>query len=294
LSRSEEAFIDEASMASVEHLVRAEVPQRLDQALARAVAGLSRGAARRLIAAGAVFLNGQRCRVASRLARPGDRLRVDAEPAAPPAPQLVVLHADAGLVCVDKPAGMPSAPTQRAAAGTALEVLRAQLRVPGHAPPDLWVVHRLDAATSGVLAFARTRRAAAELSEAFRQQAALKTYVALVDRIPPADAGSIELPILSGGGRAAVAADGRPARTDWRVLQRGGERALLELQPRSGRMHQLRVHLAAIGHPVVGDRVYGGSRAPRLMLHAAQLVLPWQRGTLRITAPIPPEFEATR
>jgi 23S rRNA pseudouridine1911/1915/1917 synthase len=279
-------------MSQVEHRVRSLAPERLDQALPRVVAGLSRGAARRLIASGAVFLNGRRCRVASRLVRPGDRLRVDTAPATPVAGPLTVLHADDELVCIDKPAGMPSAPTQRAAAGSALEVLRHQLRAAGHSLPDLWVVHRLDAATSGVLALARTRRAAAALSEAFRCQTAGKTYVALVDGIPPTEAGTIELPIRTGAGRAAVDSSGRPAHTAWQVIRRGRERALLELRPRTGRMHQLRVHLAAIGYPVVGDRLYGGSPAPRLMLHAAVLELPWPSAALRVAAPIPAAFDA--
>jgi hypothetical protein len=136
---------------------------RLDRAVA-AAASVSRTAARALIAAGAVFLNGQRCKVASRTVRTGDRLRIGAEPSGDRG-ALPVLFDAHGVLAIDKPAGMPSAPTRQASAGTALTVLTAQ-RGGGR----LWVVHRLDAGTSGVLLFATTPGAAAGLSSAFRDQ----------------------------------------------------------------------------------------------------------------------------
>lgn len=258
-------------------------PDRLDRAVAVAAA-VSRTAARALIAAGAVFLNGQRCRVASRTVRPGDRLRVGAAPAAAAAPPtgVPVLFEGRGVVAIDKPAGMPTAPTRQAASGTAVAALAAQ-RVGGR----LWVVHRLDAATSGVLLFATTRAAAAALSAAFRDRRARKTYLALVAGTPAGAEGVIELPLATRAGRARVDPRGRPARTAWCVRAKRGATTLLAVEPETGRLHQIRAHLAALGHPVVGDRLYGGPPGPRLMLHARAITVPLADGDLTVTAPWP-------
>jgi 23S rRNA pseudouridine1911/1915/1917 synthase len=258
-------------------------PDRLDRAVA-AAAAVSRNAARTLIADGAVFLNGRRCRVASRTVRPGDRLRVGgAEPVAPA--RLPVLFEERGVVAIDKPAGMPSAPTRRAAAGTALAALAAQR--PQATAGGLWPVHRLDAATSGVLLFATTRAAAAAVSAAFRARRVRKTYLALVAGVPAAAAGVIEQALAARAGRACVDPCGRPARTGWRVAERRGERTLLAVEPETGRLHQIRAHLAAIGHPIVGDRLYGGPPAERLMLHAWSITVPLADGEITVTAPWP-------
>lgn len=191
------------------------------------------------------------------------------------------------MLAIDKPAGMPSSPTRQGAAGTAQHTLAAQLAQRDGRPPQLWVVHRLDTATSGVLVFATTRAAAAALSRVFHDRLAGKRYVALVAGQPAADAGHITLALAARGGRAVVDPRGRPAETDWTVLARDADRTRVALTPRTGRMHQLRAHLAAIGHPVIGDRLYGGPRHPRLLLHAERLTLPLRGATLTITAPTP-------
>ncbi|MGH7789757.1 MAG: RluA family pseudouridine synthase [Candidatus Binatia bacterium] len=275
-------------MGSDEYIVPRGAPQRLDRVLPAVVPDLSRGAARRLIADGAVFLNGRCCKVSSRLVRSGDRLRVGAAPA--PVPVLALLYEDDELVAVDKPAGMPSAPTREGAVGTALEVLSAQLAARDGRPRPLWLVHRLDTVTSGVLLFAATRAAAAALSAAFQGQTVEKRYLALVDGVPAADHGVVDQPLHRRAGRALVDPAGKPSRSLWRVVRRDASRALLEVRPQSGRMHQIRVHLQWLGHPVVGDRQYGGSRAPRLMLHAVAVRLPHRDGVLEIGAPAPAAF----
>jgi len=254
---------------------------RLDRAVA-AAASVSRTAARGLIAAGAVFLNGQRCKVASRTVRTGDRLRIGAGSSVEPG-ALPVLFDAHGVLAIDKPAGMPSAPTRQASAGTALTVLTDQ-RGGGR----LWVVHRLDAGTSGVLLFATTRGAAAGLSAVFRDQRVQKTYVALVDGAPASDAGAIEEPLTTRAGRAHVDPRGRAARTAWRVEERRAGSTVLAVEPRTGRLHQIRAHLAAIGHPIVGDRLYGGVPAPRLMLHARAIALSLDGRSIEVTAPWTP------
>jgi len=258
--------------------IHAGPADRLDRAVA-AAAAISRTAARALIAAGSVFLNDRRCKVASRLVQPGDRLRVGNAPP-PSASSLTVLLDAEGVLAIDKPAGMPSAPTRQAASGTALDALRDQ-----RAGQPLWLVHRLDAAASGVLLFATTRRAAAALSAAFRDQQVQKVYLALVDGAPAAPTGVIEDPLVTRGGRAHVDPRGRSARTAWRVEERRGATTLLVVEPSTGRLHQIRAHLAAIGHPIVGDRLYGGSPAPRLMLHARAIALTIDGRRLEISAP---------
>ena len=238
---------------------------------------LSRGAARRLIAAGSVFVDGVRCRVASRTVRAGTRLRVADEAPATPSITLSILHEDPECIAIDKPADMPAAPTRSAASGTALDVLAEQLTQRDGRRVQLWLVHRLDAPTSGVLLFAKTRTAAAALGKAFQDRAVRKTYVARVgigvgeSPLRTDEAGVIDLPLRNIGGRAKVALDGKPAHTEWRVLQRDEATVLVLLHPITGRLHQLRAHLRASGHPILGDRLYGGPSAPRLLLHAATL-----------------------
>ncbi len=256
------------------------VADRLDRALARLVPETSRGAARRLIADGRVFVDGRRCRVASRPIHPGNVLHVASAASvadATSAAALSILYEDADLVAIDKPTGMASAPTRLGAAGTALDLLTETIRARKRGPARVWVVHRLDAATSGVLAFAKTRAAAAALSAAFAEGRVEKEYLARVATAPATSEGRIELALATAGRRARVSPTGRPARTDWQVVTTDERGALLRLRPHSGRMHQLRAHLQAIGHPIVGDRAYGGPPAARLMLHAERLVVPHPR-----------------
>jgi len=267
---------------------------RLDRALADLVTGLSRTQARRLIADGGVFVDGRRCRVASRIVRGGSRLRVATLPPRASEARLQILYEDEACVAVDKPADMPAAPTRSAAAGTVFDVLQRQLRERDRRPRALWLVHRLDAPTSGVLLFAKSREAAAALGRAFERQLVTKAYVARVAGHPSQPAGSVDLPLRNIGGRSAVRTDGRPAHTEWEVVSSDSHTSLVRLRPKTGRMHQLRVHMQALGHPIVGDRLYGGPVAPRLMLHAATLIVPHPSTgqPIEIHAPVPPELGA--
>jgi tRNA pseudouridine32 synthase/23S rRNA pseudouridine746 synthase len=196
-----------------------------------------------------------------------------------------VLHADDWLLVVHKPAGMLSV-AGRGPAGE--DCLHARLR---RGWPDAMVVHRLDMATSGLMVFARGGKAQRGLSIAFAGRAVDKRYVAIVAGKPePADTdaegwATIDLPLAAdwpARPRQKVdAVNGRPSLTRWRIARDagcardGGTR--LELQPVTGRSHQLRVHLAAIGHPILGDALYApepaGRAAPRLLLHAQSLAL---------------------
>jgi 23S rRNA pseudouridine1911/1915/1917 synthase len=258
---------------------------RLDRVLAALWPDTSRGAARRLIADGRVFVDGRRCRVASRAVHAGNVLHVappeaaasSAVAATPP-----ILYEDDDVIAIDKPCGMASAPTRVAAAGTAHDVVLEALRARKRAPARLWVVHRLDVGTSGVLLFAKTRPAAAALSAAFAEGRVEKAYLARVAQAPSSAQGTIDLALDDGGRRARLSPTGRSARTDWEFVATDEHGTLLRLRPRTGRMHQLRVHLQAIGHPIVGDRTYGGPPALRLMLHAESLVVPHPRTGVRL------------
>lgn len=246
---------------------------RLDRVLPKLLDGVSRAEARRLIDAGAVFVGGRRCRVASRVVREGERLRIESPPAAATV-ALEILYEDDACIAIAKPAGMPAAPTRTAAAGTALEELAQKIRKRDGRRAELWLVHRLDRGTSGALLFARTRAAAARLDAAFRERRVEKEYLAWVSGVPAQHEGTIASALREEGRRSVVDAKGKPAETRWRVEERRTDRTLMRVFPTTGRMHQIRVHLESIGHPVIGDRLYGGPPAPRLMLHASRLIFP--------------------
>ena len=187
-----------------------------------------------------------------------------------------LLHTDAHCIVVDKPAGLPSVPGRPQAlhdcAWSRVRAMRADARV----------VHRLDMATSGLLLFARGEAAQRALSRAFERRLVHKRYVAVVAGEMHVQAGEIGLPIGAhwpDRPRRRVDPElGQAALTRWRVLAVEGGRTRLELEPVTGRTHQLRVHLAAIGHPIVGDALYAPTAvqaaAPRLLLHASRLAFP--------------------
>jgi tRNA pseudouridine32 synthase/23S rRNA pseudouridine746 synthase len=192
---------------------------------------------------------------------------------------MTLLHADAHLVAVDKPAGMLSVP------GRGADKADCAARRVQAAFPDALIVHRLDMGTSGVLVFGRGADAQRRLSMAFADRGVDKRYLAIVAGWPVEDAGRIELPLIGdwpNRPRQMVdLARGKPSTTLWRLLARQAaaiRTARLELTPLTGRSHQLRVHLQAIGHPIVGDELYASpdvqALAARLLLHAERLTLP--------------------
>lgn len=210
---------------------------------------------------------------------------------APPLePWLVVLHADRDLVVVDKPSGLLSVPGR----GPDLEDSVVTRVARDH--PRAYAAHRLDLDTSGVLVVALRRKAEAELHRQFRERLVEKVYVARVAGHPADDAGVVDLPLLPevGAPRSRVDARGKPSRTAWRVLSRDAdESALVELRPETGRPHQIRLHLCALGHAILGDRFYAPpeivARAPRLLLHAASLAFlhPFSGERMVVRAPVP-------
>lgn len=214
----------------------------------------------------------------------------------------LVIHEDAEVIVLNKPAGL-SSQGGRGQVNTLDELLWAFAR-PGKARPRL--IHRLDRDTSGVILTAKTKPAAGFLGKALMRRAFGKTYRAIVTPgAPEPAAGVIDTPLRREmqGYEAYMRAcapdhpDAETARTRYRTLAEGRNAALLELDPETGRMHQLRVHLASVGRPIAGDARYGGALVvagepvPRLMLHAASLTFPHPAGgTLTIEAPVPADM----
>lgn len=186
-----------------------------------------------------------------------------------------VLYRDEAVLVIDKPAGLPVHRGPRG--GPSVEDLLETLRFGKRRPPQ--PAHRLDADTAGCLVLGRTRPALAALGRAFAEGAVEKTYWAVVRGGPEAEAGEIALPLAKRSSRAAgwrmvVDPAGAPALTLWRVLGRGADRTWLELRPRTGRTHQLRLHCAAMGWPILGDRVYGAVEPGGLALLARSVAIP--------------------
>jgi 23S rRNA pseudouridine955/2504/2580 synthase len=217
----------------------------------------------------------------------------------------LVIHDDPQVLAFDKPSGLP-VQTRNPDDRTLDSLMAVFARSNGKRPR---LVHRLDAQTSGVIVAAKTQPAAAFLSAAFAGRDVEKTYVALVSGAPfVGEAGEIDAPLARYKARpelelmrVARPGDQKPqeAQTLWRVLASSADTHLVQLTPRTGRMHQLRAHLSHIGRPILGDPYYGGAGSirgqavPRLMLHAAKLTLPHPDGRrLTLEAPLPGDFRA--
>jgi 23S rRNA pseudouridine1911/1915/1917 synthase len=304
-----------ASPEAVEHRLTTDAAaagQRLDAWLARRLPDLSRSRLQALIEAGEVRLDGKAVAVSARL-RAGQDVHVRVPPPAPAAPEaqdipLEVVYEDERLLVVDKPAGLVVHPGAGTPDRTLVNALLSRVRdlsgVGGVARPG--IVHRLDKGTSGLLVVAKDDLAHRTLVEQFAAREVEKEYLAIVLGVPARRDGTVEAPI----GRDPVhrqrmsvrAPRGRPARTDWKVEEAFAGAALLRVRIHTGRTHQIRVHLASIGHPVAGDPVYGGTRGPaaggplaaltRPALHAARLAFrhPGTGARLEFTAPLPADL----
>ncbi len=251
-----------------------------------------------LLAEGAVFRDGRRARPLMGELRTGERLTVylnDAPPQRPPA--VPVLFEDKNLLVVNKPAGLDSQPGRRG--GPSLLTLL---------PVPLYLIHRLDAEASGIMVLARNRQTAAELQESLQRDGILREYLALIEgKLDPAE-GKIELRIGPVHARDSgpttprykayppQSTYGQPACTHYREERSSVAGAagptLLWLRLETGRTHQIRVHLAALLHPIIGDRLYGGRPADRLLLHASRLrfVHPVTGKPMVFTTPLPLDF----
>ncbi|MGC9269827.1 RluA family pseudouridine synthase [Acidiphilium sp.] len=302
----------------------AEHGERLDRFLAAQLAGMSRSRVKILIEDGAVTCDNLRAATPSTAVRAGSIYRIAIPPALPATPQgqsipFPILFEDADLIVLDKPAGLVVHPAPGNLDGTLVNALIAHcgdelIGIGGERRPG--IVHRLDKDTSGVMVVAKTELAHHALSEAFAARNLERHYLALCWGSPQPESGSIEAAI----GRdprerkrmAVVARGGRAALTHYTTVRKFGLGAtLIECRLATGRTHQIRVHLAHTGHPVVGDPVYLRRRPaaaaqvaeparaalldfPRQALHAASLgfVHPRSGATLRFKTPLPADFAA--
>jgi len=279
---------------------------RLDLALIGLHPNLSRRRARAAIEKGQVTVNGTRIREAGHPVPDGAGVVWDPHRKALPRARcsLPILHEDEHILVIDKPAGLltvPSGPGQRDE-DTALARVRDYVAHLRPREPYAERVHRLDRNTTGALAFALSREARAGLIQIFRAHRIERRYLAIVEGEPRADRGLVDAPIRDEwvSGRRAIAGEseaGKPARTRWRVRERLAGAALLEIDLDTGRQHQIRLHLAHVGLPVLGDMVYGrgtpGRAAPRRpMLHAQRLgfVHPVSGERVATESPLPADF----
>ncbi len=289
--------------------------QRLDRFLATNLPELSRSRIAELIDEGQVRVNGAAAKRAHRIAR-GERIDIVLLPrpalnAFAEEIPLEILYEDDDLLAVNKPAGMTVHAGAGTSSGTLVNALLHRFGKLSAAAGPLrpGIVHRLDKDTSGVVIVARNDAAHRSLADQFEKRTVEKTYIALVHGRVKREQGTIELPIARDRVRrtrmTARRREGRAARTDWSVLARSKEFTLLAVRIHTGRTHQIRVHFSALGHPVVGDTLYGaprqvrvprGAEAPaplaRNFLHAARISFEHPRSGVRvtITALLPPEL----
>jgi 23S rRNA pseudouridine1911/1915/1917 synthase len=291
--------------------------ERLDAALAR-LFGLSRARAAELISDGSVLVNGRPAAKSDRVPA-GEWLDVTLpppptspspftteQPRPEPVPGLVIVYEDDDIVVVDKPPGVAAHPTPGWNGPTVLQGLLAA----GHtiatsgAAERQGIVHRLDATTSGLMVVAKSERAYSALKRAFREREVDKTYHALVQGHPDPLRGTVDAPIArhpSGDGRFAVVAGGRPSVTHYDTVEAFRAASLVEIILETGRTHQIRVHMAAIRHPCVGDRLYGADPVlaarlglTRQWLHAVRLGFahPADGHRVEFTSEYPPDLSS--
>ena len=253
----------------------------------------SRSLWQKYVKSGAVQVNGQVVTSPKTEIETTDEITVELPEQTADATDIPVLYEDKDIVVINKPAGVLT----HAKGGISQEHAVADMLQPlttfASDTNRAGIVHRLDRETSGVLVGARTPAAAEFLQKQFAQRTTKKTYIAIVEGVPKHTEALIDLPIGRSPAKPStfrVDPKGKSAQTTYYVLDVQNGKSLVKLQPKTGRTHQLRVHMAHIGHPIVGDIVYGKS-AQRMFLHAYQLELTAPNGErMTFTAPIPEEF----
>lgn len=302
--------------------------QRLDVVLASVLSWRSRTSVHRLIADGRVKLLGRKA-VASRRMRAGETVEVEVPPRPQPGPealdglQFPIVYEDRWMIAVDKPPGLAVHPAGRRLDGTLIHALHRRYRRADDPEHDVVprLLHRIDVETSGIVAIGLDEEFQHKVARQFEDRLVQKTYLAVVHGRPAPDAGDIDLsigPDRDSPVRLKLEArrdgTGLPASTGYRTLRHNDRFALIELRPRTGRTHQLRVHMAAIGCPLVGDKLYGGNEdiflaklrgdldqalktrliLDRHALHASRLAFfhPMLDRELQLEAPLPDDMAA--
>ncbi|MFC1937074.1 RluA family pseudouridine synthase [Chloroflexota bacterium] len=277
---------------------------RLDKYIAESCPELSRSQAQKFIADGYITVNGRAAKSALKLDA-GDRVDIDIPPA-PPSPlmpeaiPLSIVYEDDDLLVVDKPAGLTVHPAPGHPRHTLVNAILAHFPHLADIGDSLrpGIVHRLDKDTSGIMIVAKNSLAQANLAEQFQRRSVAKAYMVLVKGHLMPEKGIIEAALgrdPSNRKRMAVVTRGREARTEYRVVKYLDTYTLLEVRPQTGRTHQIRVHLSAIGYPVVGDAVYG-VKSPilsRQFMHACRLAfrLPSSGDYVEFTSELPPDLQ---
>ncbi|MBE0634751.1 RluA family pseudouridine synthase [Candidatus Bipolaricaulota bacterium] len=276
-----------------------QLGRRIDQLLAEAYPELSRTEIQQEIRSGNVLVSGESIDRASYRVRAGDRIEweIPNKPILTPQPiPLDILYEDAEMVVINKSPGIVVHPGAGTSDTTLVEGLLVDRRLPvSDDPARPGIVHRLDRETSGVIVVAKTLRTLDSLKRQFSDRATQKHYIAVVAGLYHEAEGHIDAPIGRDPAmpqRMSIQAGGRPAKTDFTVLASLRDSSLLWVRPRTGRTHQIRVHLRYTGHSILGDEKYGGRTADRLMLHAWRLVLrhPTVGEMMEFRAPIPEDF----
>jgi len=289
-------------------LILPEGKQRLDRALAQQSPDLSRSRIQKLIEQGNIMVDGVVGTDKKWPVQGGEEVVISLPPRQPlrlePVPiPLDILYEDKHLIIVNKPSGLVVHPAPGHETGTLVNALLAHCDhlagIGGVERPG--IVHRLDKDTSGALVVAKNDRAHQHLQAQIQERTAQRDYVGLVHGSPKGEQGTIELPMgrhpVDRKKMAVVEKGGKTAITEWWVEQRLGNDTLLEFRLKTGRTHQIRVHSAAMGHPIVGDSLYGSRRSIGVnlsgqVLHARRLRLqhPVTGETISAIAPLPPEF----
>lgn len=270
--------------------------ERLDKYVNAKLPLLSRAFIKKLGEEGKVLVNNVQEKSGHKL-HEGDQITVDYDPSELekiPEISLPVLYEDADCIVINKPAGIlthsKGAFNPEATVATFL-----RSRVKGLSGERAGIVHRLDRATSGVIIAAKNPNALTWLQRQFSQRKVKKQYVAVVTGVPEPQKAEIDMPIERNPKKPQTfraASDGKPATTVYEVSTHNQKQSLVKLLPKTGRTHQLRVHMHAIGHPILGDALYGGKNANRLYLHALSLEITLPNKTRRtFTVPMPAEFE---
>jgi len=279
--------------------------QRIDNFLLRTLKGVPKSHVYRVLRSGEVRVNSGRVKPEYRL-KIGDKVRVPPIRTSPPKPpvlrplQLPVVHEDSSLLIIDKPSGI----AVHGGSGVSYGVIES-LRAERPQAKVLELAHRLDRDTSGLLMVAKKRSALVELHRMLRDGEVEKIYTAVVKGAPSQDSFEIREALhkhvtASGERRVSVQEDGKAALTRVKVLKRNPDSSVLEVRLMTGRTHQIRVHLAHAGHPVLGDDKYGdfalnrALKVKRLLLHAGRLSFahPLERDRLKLASPLPAEIKA--
>jgi len=294
------------SSLNVYNLVVDKPGVRLDKYVTEQIEGLSRGQVQKLIGNGIIQVNGQLGKAGQKLSS-GDRLTINVPPTtpdelAPEAIPLKILYEDDDLLVVDKPAGLTVHPAPGHPSHTLVNAVLSHLSTLPDTGDRLrpGIVHRLDKDTSGIMLVAKTVSAYANLTGQFKARSIDKTYLVLVKGHLSPEEGIIEASVGRDPRhrqRMAVVDEskGREARTEYSVVKYIDNYTLLEVRPETGRTHQIRVHLAAIGHPVVGDKIYGvkSPYVSRQFVHASRLgfKLPSTDKYVEFTSDLSPDLE---